>query len=382
MKKLALIGAGEMGKIIAKRAKDMGNIETHCFAWEEGAVAKEFVDYFYPISVTDSESILEKCKEIGVDGVLSTTGFGNRAAAFVQDKLNLIGNSWEVFQRVSDKFKNREMISNVSELKNPNYFICYNYSDVENFDFSYPVVVKPVKGGAKVGVRTANDVDELVDAFCDAEKVAKKFNVGVIIEEYIGGDEYSVESLSFKGKNYILMITEKENSGSPLYVELAHHQPADITKSVWDKIVVAVDKGLTAIGLENGACHTEVKVWNNEVYLIEFNPRPGGDHIAYPLTELSSGYPYVTGMIQVALDELNPINLDEYEKAYAGIFFVVEQTKNLKDVFDDCQNHSWCYEKHKVTDSFIEYKNNNGFRINYFIYCDKNKVPVKKLKEM
>ena len=29
------------------------------FAWEEGAIAKEVSDYFYPISITDKEKILE-----------------------------------------------------------------------------------------------------------------------------------------------------------------------------------------------------------------------------------------------------------------------------------------------------------------------------------
>ena len=50
MRKLAIIGASYLQLPLVKKAKEMG-IETHCFAWEEGAVCKEYSDFFYPISI-------------------------------------------------------------------------------------------------------------------------------------------------------------------------------------------------------------------------------------------------------------------------------------------------------------------------------------------
>jgi hypothetical protein len=57
--KIAVIGGSYLQEPIVKKAKEMG-IETHCFAWEQGATCKFIADYFYPISILDKEKILEK----------------------------------------------------------------------------------------------------------------------------------------------------------------------------------------------------------------------------------------------------------------------------------------------------------------------------------
>ena len=67
MKKIAIIGANEFQNKLVLKAKELG-IETHVFAWEDGAVAKENSDFFYPISITEKEKILEICKKIKIDG--------------------------------------------------------------------------------------------------------------------------------------------------------------------------------------------------------------------------------------------------------------------------------------------------------------------------
>ena len=70
MDKLVIIGAGEFQLPLIKKAKEMG-YETHVFAWAEGAVGKDFADYFYPISITEKEIILEQCKQINPQGIVS-----------------------------------------------------------------------------------------------------------------------------------------------------------------------------------------------------------------------------------------------------------------------------------------------------------------------
>ena len=61
MSKLAIIGAGYLQLPLVHKAKSLG-IETHCFAWEEGAVCCQVADYFYPISITEKEQILSICQ--------------------------------------------------------------------------------------------------------------------------------------------------------------------------------------------------------------------------------------------------------------------------------------------------------------------------------
>ena len=47
-KKLAIIGAGRNALILAERCRELG-VESHCFAWEKGAMAKDAVDVFHDV---------------------------------------------------------------------------------------------------------------------------------------------------------------------------------------------------------------------------------------------------------------------------------------------------------------------------------------------
>ena len=65
-KKLVIIGANDFQNQLILKAKERG-IETHVFAWREGAVGEKTADYFYPISIVEKEAILEKCMEIKLE---------------------------------------------------------------------------------------------------------------------------------------------------------------------------------------------------------------------------------------------------------------------------------------------------------------------------
>lgn len=99
--KLAVIGAGYMADVIVKRAKELG-VETFCFAWEKGAVAKQNADHFIPLSVTEKEEIAKCCLEYQVDGVVAAASVALQAAAYVADRLKLVGNPIDVSLQICD----------------------------------------------------------------------------------------------------------------------------------------------------------------------------------------------------------------------------------------------------------------------------------------
>ena len=70
MDKIAIIGANSFQNPLILKAKEMG-LETHVFAWRENAVGEKTADYFYPISVVETEKILSKCREISPRSVLT-----------------------------------------------------------------------------------------------------------------------------------------------------------------------------------------------------------------------------------------------------------------------------------------------------------------------
>ena len=136
---------------------------------------------------------------------------------------------------------------------------------------------------------------------------------------------------------------------------------------------------MTAIGVTNGPCHTEIKVIDGEVYLIEFNARPGGDHIWWPMVELSTGFDILAAVVQAATGDLKPIDVKSFKHNFSGLYYVVKQTGYLKPIFDACDTAEWCVEKNFITDDLLELEHNDMEHTNYMIYYSKESDPIAEL---
>lgn len=373
-KKLAIIGAGRNALILAERCRELG-IESHCFAWEKGAMAKDAVDFFHDISVTQVDEIADECRVLGIGGVVATSEFTILPTAKIAKACGLNGNSPEVAAQITNKYRNREATRGVEGLNHPRYWRVTDPEQIDELDIAYPIIVKPTSEGGKRGICVARNEEELRSAIAYSESEPNRSDAYIVEEFLEGGCEYSVESLSYHGKNFIIQVTQKESSGAPHCVELGHHQPADLSSDMRARVEDVLDRALTAVGIVNGACHTEIKIIDGQIYLIEFNARPGGDHIACTLTELSTGYPYMTGVIQIAFDEFDVDAARHLKHYYAGIEFVTEQSAYLKETFDSCQDEPWCYEKFQATPDLRPLTHNDGYNTNYFIYFSREGKP-------
>lgn len=368
-KKLAIIGGGVIACNLAENARKNG-IETIGFSLLSGALNKNVFDKFYEINVLDLEHLLALCLAEKIDGVLPTTELTIVPANYVAEQMGINGNSLSVMENITHKNWVREKVCKAGLIRNPEYI---HFSSRKNFSADmikkYPVIVKPAGEGGKRGICVVENASQLEDAVSKAFDLDRA-GVGVLIEEFlIGGREFSVEALSYYGEHQIIQVTDNISSGPPHCVELGHSQPADISNEKRSEIISAVKELLTLVGIENSATHTEIKVFNDTVYLIELNARFGGDFIAYPLTELSTGYDYLGQTIQVSFDERPAYRGDQPGIHYAGMRFVVQQTPYLQEVFDNCDAEPWLYKKQKLADGTKEIRNNDTLHTNYFIYC-------------
>ena len=370
-RKLAIIGSGRMAWIISRNAHEMG-VETYCFSNLQPEFIRDEINVFYNISIFDKDKIVSICKEHNIDGVIATTELTIEVAAYIADKLGKPGLPISSAYEITDKYRNRKLCRTIPEFSQIKFWKLQPNEDLEGDTLKFPLIVKPTNKGGKKGIMVVSKREELRPAIERARNVSEK--EPIIIEEYIsGGKEFSVESLSCNGKHYIIQITEKISSGPPYCVELGHHQPADISKELKDRISIAVQKGLNAIGVDNTSSHTEIKIVDDKIFIIEFNIRPGGDHIAWPLTFLSTGYNLIKGAIDIALGSFKAIDTNSFENNYAGVYFVTKQTQRLKPIFDTCQNYEWLYHKNLVSNELQSLEKNDCYGTNSMIYFSKEK---------
>ena len=373
-KKLAIIGSGRMAWIFGKHAAEMG-VETHAFSFDDHCIAKETVTEHHLVDIMKLDDVLDTCRAIGVNGVVATTELTVPVASYVAQSLGLTCIPYDKAKVITDKYRNRKECEKCKGLAQPKYAEIWGIKEFKYADWQFPIIIKPTSKGGKRGISVVNNPEELLSAY----EYAKQFSGSdsIIIEEFIaGGKEYSVESLSYKGKHYIIQVTEKISSGPPHCVELGHRQPAELTSEMRSAVGNAVSEGLTAIGVDNGSCHTEIKIVDDKIFLIEFNARPGGDHIAWPLTELSTGYSYIKGIIEIALGDFHGVDETKLGHNYAGVYFVTEQTSYLKSLFDTCEQYDWLYWKNEVNEKLTLLTHNDGYNTNFMMYYSMYEDPI------
>lgn len=217
-----------------------------------------------------------------------------------------MSNGFDCIKLTENKFAQREAFKSAGLLV-PKFKRVKSTQGLDLRDFQFPIIVKPIDGGGSQGINKLDREESFVESLSDALNHSRSHEA--IIEEFIDGREFSVEYISHNGIHYNLQITDKVTSGAPHFIELQHHQPANITKELVGRIKETVEKALTALKIENSPSHTEIKLNSrNELYIIEIGARMGGDHITSDLVRLSTGYDMVKDALSLQLDILINLN--------------------------------------------------------------------------
>lgn len=369
-KKIAVLGANRQYMSFYKQAVALGYKIIAFGREEDDHICAQYAEKFYPISFAEKERILEICKKENVSGV---TSFLIESALpyvyYISRGLGIPCNSEICESLTENKFTMRKCLEGAG-IRIPKYQTLKSLADLG--ETQYPIIVKPSDSGGSRGVTLVETSDELEDAFKRAVKWSPSKTV--LIEQYIGGREFSIESISYKGRHYVLQITDKVTSDAPYFVELEHHQPANISDVLWEEIENLTIEMLNALQVEYGASHTEVRLGNDGLpYIIEMGARMGGGSISSDLVRLSTGYDYVKGVLEVSTGCFKEPVIDRI--AHSGIFFLSEETKSK--VLPYIQN-SKDYPEIIMTDIYADIKSIkcNSDRAGFFIYQKEQRMII------
>ena len=297
---------------VVESAKQMG-LRTICFSWPQGAVCKDICDVFYPVSITEKDEILRLCREEHIDGICTiASDVAAPTVAYVAEQMGLPGNPYEAAVQAHDKQLMHRILT-AAGVDCPLSNIQYPISNLQ-----YPLIVKPTDRSGSLGVQKVERPEDLEAAIAQAK--ALSLNGEAIVEEFIEGREISVEMISQNGVHHALQITDKTTTGAPHFVELAHHQPSSLPADMQTRIFAITRRALDALGLTNGASHSEYRITKEgRVVVMEIAGRMGGDFIGSDLVQLSTGYDFLKGVIEVALGL--PIEVKTQALARSSVVF-------------------------------------------------------------
>lgn len=323
MQKLAIIGASDFQNPLILKAQEKG-IETHVFAWQCGDIGERTADVFYPISTAEKELIYEECRKIGVDGVVTIgSDFNNITATYVANKLGLTANSDEAVLRSTNKHLMRETFAANGDPSPKSILAAAGEETPTISDMSFPLIVKPTDRSGSRGIQKITDKCQLYAALEAAWECSWEHKA--VVEEFLEGEEFSVEFISWRGEHHFLQLTKKFTTGAPHFIETGHIEPGQVAPDVLERIKAVVSHALDSLGVRYGASHSEIMVdAQGNPHIVEIGSRMGGDCIGSDLVQLSTGIDFVGAVIDVAMGkepDLTPI----HPRRFAAIRFVFGQ---------------------------------------------------------
>ena len=315
MKKLLIIEKSPSGAMGLKKAKSrgcyvifIGSDKYHNKATQED---QKFIDEMHFVDTNDRQKVLAIVDDIArrhtLDGVFTFMEFYVELAAIVADRLGLNGVPVTGASNARDKMKMRQLFT-AAGLEQPRFSVFSTKEELlsQVDDFDYPNIIKPINMSGSRGVIKNNDRNELELNFSELDVLNPLFGVRkeeqYLLEQYIPGEEFSVESVTFHGHTTIVSVTKKIVKGGKYFVEIGHISPASISATVLDNIEAVVRKSIAVLGLDNTVTHCELKVDGEHITIIEIAARLGGDHIP-ELVEKSSGVDLWDCALSISLNE-------------------------------------------------------------------------------
>lgn len=321
-KSILIFGVGELQQSIISRAKKM-NLYVVGIDPCEDAYCKGDCDAFEVVGGQDFNGTIEVAKKYNVSAIVTAaTDKPLVMMARVAKELSLPFYSVETAEWSTDKF---QMKQHFLEGGVPCARGRLIHNSEEAQDLNFPLICKPRDNSGSRGVKLCRNLSELDSCIKEALEVSKLDTV--LVEEFIEGREFSIESLHYDGKSEVIQYTEKKTTEFPYNVELGHKQPANLTDDQRNQIRDIISKIASCMHFENCPSHTELKTNNRGIFVIETSPRLGGDYITSTLTPLSTGINLEDQLLHIALGEPVDTTTGRVDKASAVCFFSLSEGK-------------------------------------------------------
>lgn len=238
--------------------------------------------------------------------------------------INIAINPIESYDLLRNKKRMKEnwILKGVTTAKS---IYCERINDIPFGQLEYPLIIKPTLGAASAGVKICHTEAELRK---QANSILR-FNIttfkngnrksGFLIEEYIAGEEYSVDTIWYNGVPYLDAIMEKGQPSGPSFPDRLYVVSDNIEPSIRTELLNASHAAVMAAGVNAGATHTEIRVKNGKGYIIESALRPGAGGCFYGLFEESLGTSFYEALILTCLPKLSENQLLYLSHLKAGL---------------------------------------------------------------
>ncbi|MFF4447255.1 ATP-grasp domain-containing protein [Streptomyces sp. NPDC001502] len=309
--KIAIVDGYSTGSLLVKKLIERGVECLHVRSQEvpPARLLPSFVPEYYAADLghfPDLADAVRALKETGVDRVVAGTECGVVLADTLSHELGLPGNAFDGVEARRDKYAMAGRLADAGLAAPVGFSTTDPDAAVEWFhEAGTTVVVKPAASAGTDNVHICSTADEVRSA-CSAVMRSNDYfgnpNPSAVVQKFLVGTEYIVNTVAVDGVQKVsdvwLSMKTDGPAGAPLY---DYQQPLPMTAPHVGELVDYAVSAVTALGITNGAAHSEVMLTADGPVLIETGARLMGAMLP-DVIERHSGTSHVD-LLAVALTD-------------------------------------------------------------------------------
>lgn len=301
-KKVLIVGCGfpQLGLLRAARKLGLSVIGVDA---NPSAIGARVCDDFREVSTHDIDAIVRIAREARIEGI-TTCGseLSLRTTARAAEVLGLpFYGDVATVERCQAKDLMREAYQK-GGAPIPAFATTTRFEEVEAFvdREGLPVVLKPSRGWGQRGVSKVENRSELRGAY-DRARAAAEGGV-VLVEEFVDGDEFSVNAYTLGDQTTVCSVTERviTHYPDPPGITFAEWYPSGLDRHSEARAVEAALVGIRALGIRRGPTYTQLRMGTKGAKIVETAYRLGGG-LDPDVALLASGVSLFRKILGVAL---------------------------------------------------------------------------------
>ncbi len=229
-----------------------------------------------------ADAIVEFAGETPLDAIVPVDDKGVVVAAIASDRLGLASNPPGAARAARNKLAMRRALQ-VAGVRQPEFRVLDPTSDVTLVaaEVGWPVVIKPVGLAASQGVIRADDAASAVATAARVRAIVADAGEDpdqpLLVEKFVPGVEVAVEALLDDGRMDVLAVFDKPDPlDGPYFEETLYVTPSRLPAATLAQVEQTARAAAAGLGLREGPVHAELRIQDDEPYVLEVAARSIG----------------------------------------------------------------------------------------------------------
>lgn len=366
-KTILLINTGSFKKkFVLQKIKKMGfNV---IVLNKEKNWAQPYVDNWILADNYNHQESIEAIKEflaansnIKLDGAITFWEDDIPLLAKICREFKLTGNNLDAALNTRDKYRMQEILKSSGQ----NYIkqkLIKTGADLDMAirDIGFPAVIKPIFGSDSQFVVYVSTEQEAKEAYnyvlknCnpDYDPIYKYNKKQFVYQEFIDGQEFSLECFCQHGVPHVIGIHEKTAMDLPFFMETGDYIPPRINEEQERELIKTSEAALIVLGVRDSLAHVEVKLTKDGLKIIEIASRMGGEYTRENILQVYD-FDLIESGCNIALGINIPVQIKKEARKYMmGKFFIPKNSGVVTKIsgFDEVRKNP------QVIDYFLSKK--------------------------